>query len=75
MFAGRAPFTGETKADIIAEIIQKEPSSASLHNLAVPDKLDRIIDRCLEKDRNDRYQTAADLLVDLRALSKSTFTF
>lgn len=70
MLAGRAPFSGETTTDIIAEIIQKEPSSASVHNSAVPDKLDRIINKCLEKDRNDRYQTASDLLVDLREVSR-----
>ena len=70
MLTGRAPFAGDTTADIIAEIIQKEPSNASIHNAAVTDELDKIITKCLEKDRDDRYQTAADLLADLRALSK-----
>jgi serine/threonine protein kinase/Flp pilus assembly protein TadD len=70
MLAGRAPFRGETTTDIIAEIIQNEPSSVSTHNPVVPVELDGIISKCLEKDRNDRYQTAADLLADLRASSK-----
>ena len=72
MLAGRPPFAGETATDIIAEIIQKEPASASLYNSAVPVELDRIVNRCLEKDRKDRYQKAADLLVDLREFSKLT---
>ena len=70
MLAGRAPFTGETTADIIAEIIQKEPSNASIHNSAVTDDLDRVISKCLEKNRHDRYQTSDDLLADLRTASE-----
>jgi len=70
MLSGRPPFAGETTTDIIAEIIQKEPDDVRSYNSAVPDELDRIITKCLEKDGNDRYQTAADLLVDLRSLSK-----
>ncbi|HEX6125550.1 MAG TPA: protein kinase [Pyrinomonadaceae bacterium] len=70
MCAGRPPFTGETTTDIIAEIIQKKPSNASAHNPAIPAELDRIINKCLEKECSDRYQTAADLLVDMKTLSK-----
>lgn len=70
MLAGRPPFTGETTADVIAEIIQKEPSSASTHNSAVTVELDRVISKCLEKNRRDRYQTSEDLLADLRTASE-----
>ena len=70
MLAGGVPFSGDTTTDIIAEIIQKEPANASTHNPAVPAKLDRIVTKCLQKDRDDRYQTAADLLADLRASTK-----
>ena len=71
MLTGRPPFRGESMTDVIAEIIQKEPSSASTLNPQVPESLDRIVAKCLEKDRNDRYQTAADLLTDLRAAPKT----
>jgi TolB-like protein/lipoprotein NlpI len=71
MLSGRPPFAGETATDVIAEIIQKDPPSVTSHNSIVPDELDRIVNKCLRKDRDERYQTASDLLVDLRALSKS----
>jgi len=70
MLTGQTPFSGETTSDIIAEIIQKDPANASTHNPAVPEKLDRIINRCLEKDRDARYQTAAQLLADIREVSR-----
>ena len=66
MFAGHPPFSGDTTADIIAAIIQKEPANASVHNPAVTEKLDRIINKCLAKDRNKRYATASELLVELK---------
>lgn len=70
MLSGCPPFAGETATDVIAEIIQKDPPNVSSLNSAIPDELERIVDKCLKKDRDERYQTAADLLVDLRALSK-----
>ena len=71
MLTGRPPFTGESMTDVIAEIIQKEPPPASSLNPAVPDSIDLIVAKCLEKDRNDRYQTAAELLTDLRAIPRT----
>jgi serine/threonine protein kinase len=70
MLSGRPPFSGETATDVIAEIIQKDPPNVSTQNSAVRAELDQIVIKCLQKDRADRYQTAADLLVDLRSLSK-----
>jgi serine/threonine protein kinase len=70
MLAGRPPFGGDTTTDIIAEVIQKVPSNPSSYNTAVSDKLDRIINKCLAKDRNDRYQTASDVLKELKELAK-----
>jgi serine/threonine-protein kinase len=70
MLTGKVPFWGDTTTDIIAEIIQGDPLPSNVLNPAVPYELDRITMKCLEKDRGDRYQTAADLLVDLRALSE-----
>lgn len=72
MLTGHVPFAGETTPDVIAGIIQSEPRPASSYNSSVPDEMDRIIAKCLEKDRDIRYQTAADLLADLKRLSKSS---
>ncbi len=72
MLTGHVPFAGETTPDVIAGIIQSEPRTASSYNGSVPDEMDRIIAKCLEKDRDIRYQTAADLLADLKRLSKSS---
>ncbi|MEO7672733.1 MAG: protein kinase [Pyrinomonadaceae bacterium] len=70
ILTGRVPFAGETMTDVIAAIIQKKPRLASSYNSAVPEDMDRMIAKCLEKDRDERYQTAADLLADLKRLSK-----
>jgi len=69
MLAGVAPFTGEVTTDVIAEVIQKEPQRVRVHNPTVPDELDEIVIKCLRKDRLERYQTVADLLADLKAVS------
>jgi len=66
MLSGRVPFKGDTTADVIAEIIQTTPPQVSRHNDLVPDEMDRIVAKCLEKEREERYQTAADLLADLK---------
>jgi serine/threonine protein kinase len=70
MVAGYAPFGGETSADIIAAIVKTEPPSLSRAAPDLPVRLEEIITKALEKDRDDRYQTIKDLLVDLRRLKK-----
>jgi serine/threonine protein kinase len=70
MGTGRRAFTGESAANVIAEILQGEPKSAQLLNPELPAELLRIIDKALEKDPGDRYQTANDLMVDLRRLKR-----
>jgi serine/threonine protein kinase len=70
MGTGRRAFTGESAAGVIAEILRGEPKSAQVVNPEVPAELQRIIEKTLEKDPGDRYQTANDLLVDLRRLKR-----
>jgi serine/threonine protein kinase len=70
MLSGRVPFRGETTTDVIAEIIQSTPPPVSRYNDLVPDDMDRIVAKCLEKDRTERYQTAADLLADLKRFAR-----
>src|SRR6188508_85529 len=72
MLTGKVPFKGETTTDVLAEIIQSTPPSVSRFNELVPDDMDRIVAKCLEKDRTERYQTAADLLADLKRFAKGS---
>ncbi len=67
MLSGRVPFTGETINHTIVSILENEP----LHLENVPDELQRIIRKALTKDADMRYQTAKDLLIDLKNLRRS----
>ncbi len=70
MCTGRRAFTGESAASVIAEILRGEPKPAQLVNSELPAELQRILGKTLEKDPGDRYQTANDLMVDLRRLKR-----
>jgi len=70
MITGRLPFEGQTSSDVIALILQKEPLALGRHALEVPTELERIIAKALTKDREERYQTAKDLLIDLKRLKQ-----
>jgi serine/threonine protein kinase/tetratricopeptide (TPR) repeat protein len=70
MVAGRAPFAGETTADIISVLIHKEPPSLSTLAPDLPAELPHIVSKALRKDRDERYQTITDLLVDLKDLKR-----
>lgn len=70
MVAGQTPFTGETSTDVIAAIVKTTPTPLSHLAPEAPSKLEEIISKALEKDREDRYQGIKDLLVDLRRLKK-----
>ena len=70
MASGRAPFFGETAAVIFDGILRETPTPVSKLNPDVPPELERIIGKALEKDREERYQTARDLLVDLKRLRR-----
>ena len=68
MIAGRAPFEGETTSDVIASILSREPPPLARHSREVPETLERIITKALRKDTQERYQTAKELVTDLRLL-------
>jgi Serine/threonine protein kinase len=70
MLSGKSPFTGETTTDVIAATLQVEPDPLTQSNKLVPADLDITITKLLEKDRNDRYQTARDVQADLKQVQK-----
>ncbi|HEY6190295.1 MAG TPA: serine/threonine-protein kinase [Pyrinomonadaceae bacterium] len=70
MFTGRLPFAGETGSDVIASILEKNPPPLSRFAKEIPPELQRIVSKALAKDREERYQTVKDLLIDLRNLKR-----
>jgi eukaryotic-like serine/threonine-protein kinase len=68
MIAGRQPFQGETKSDVISLILQKEPPPLARFAPRVPAELERIVMKALAKDCEERYQGVKDLMIDLRRL-------
>jgi len=72
MATGRRPFTGKTSLTVSKAILDENPSPPSLTNPALPAQLDEIVGKALEKDRDLRYQSAADLRSDLKRLKRDT---
>jgi eukaryotic-like serine/threonine-protein kinase len=72
MATGRAAFNGSTPAVIFDQIFNRAPVAPSSLNSSVPPKLEEIIGKALEKDRDLRYQTAAELRADLKRLKRDT---
>ncbi len=72
MATGRRPFGGRTSGVVSAEILTKDPRRPSTLNPAVPAALDAIVMKALEKNPRDRYQSAGDLVRELRAARHET---
>jgi len=72
MVTGLLPFRGDTSGVIFESILNRTPASAVKLNPNIPEKLDEIIGKCLEKDRSLRYQHAADIRADLQRLKRDT---
>lgn len=70
MATGLPPFRGETSGLIVDAVLNREPKPAIGLNPEIPPELERIIDKAMEKDRQLRYQGAADMAIDLRRLKR-----
>src|SRR5713226_6021356 len=72
MVTGVLPFRGETTGVIAEAILDRRPVAPVRLNPDLPPKLEEVIQRALEKDRNLRYQNAADIRTDLRRLKRDS---
>ena len=72
MATGRQPFSGTTSAVIFEAILNKVPASPVQLNPGLPAQLEPILNKTLEKDRELRCQTAAELRADLKRLKRDT---
>jgi len=72
MATGQLPFRGESSAVIFTEILERDPVPAVRLNPDLPPKLEEIINKAIEKDRDMRYQGAADMRTDLKRLKRET---
>jgi serine/threonine protein kinase/Tol biopolymer transport system component len=72
MAAGNVPFEGASSGEVCGAILHEAPRPASELNPQLPEQVRAIIDKALEKDRNLRYQSAAEMRADLRRLKRDT---
>jgi len=68
MIAGRVPFDGASFGDVITSILSKRPMPLARFAPEIPPELERIVSKALAKDRDERYQSVKDLLIDLKRL-------
>ena len=71
MCTGTPPFGGDTQSIIFKAILDSTPVAATRLNPSLPAELERIVTKALEKDRNLRYQSAADIRADLQKLKRN----
>jgi serine/threonine protein kinase/Tfp pilus assembly protein PilF len=70
MLTGRQPFDGSTASDVIISILQKKPKPIARFSQDVPIEIERIVEKALSKNREERYQTIKDMLIDLKRLKR-----
>jgi eukaryotic-like serine/threonine-protein kinase len=68
LVTGRPPFAGETRSDVLAAILERDPKSILEVEPLAPRELHRIVGKALRKDSEERYQVMKDLMLDLKAL-------
>src|ERR1700704_276977 len=71
MVTGKPAFTGKSRASLIASILTSEPQPMTAAHAMTPPALERVVKKCLEKDPDERWQSASDLAAELRWISES----
>jgi len=71
MCTGRVPFAGSTPSETIARLLRGTLEAMARFNYDVPQEMDRIVRKCLQRDADKRYQSARELRVDLRGMEQS----
>ena len=74
MLTGQLPFSGESNTEVIDRIVHSEPPAIARLNYNVPQELERIVRKTLEKNPNYRYQAAREMYIDLRNLQRDLDT-
>ena len=72
MLTGRVPFEGQTSTDVLAAILQRAPAPMSRFTNDLPQEMHWIVEKALHKERDERYQTAREMLSDLKRLQRAT---
>ncbi len=72
MATGRLPFAGASTSETLDRILHAQPEAMARFNYDVPAELERIVRKCLEKERERRYQSAREILIDLRNLQRDS---
>ncbi|MFN7992884.1 MAG: protein kinase [Bryobacteraceae bacterium] len=72
MATGRLPYAGANAGELLLKILQAHPEAMARFNYETPPDLERIVRKCLEKDRERRYQSARELVVDLQHVERAS---
>ena len=72
MATGQPPFRGNTSGELITAILHQTPAKPSTLNASVPSRLEHVILKAIEKDREARYPSAAELLADLKRIAEAS---
>jgi TolB-like protein/Tfp pilus assembly protein PilF len=73
MATGRLPFSGSNSSETMDGILHNQPEAIARFNYSAPTELERMVRKCLEKDPEQRYQSARELLIDLKGLKRDTY--
>jgi eukaryotic-like serine/threonine-protein kinase len=71
MLTGKTAFNGKSRASLIAAILTAEPAPLTILQPMTPANLERLVKKCLAKDRDDRWQSASDLASELRWMAEA----
>ncbi len=71
ILTGSVPFEGNTASDVIVSVLERQPQPLAQNLPEVPAELDRIINKALRKDKEERYQSIKDMAVDLKSLRRA----